>query len=154
MPEPTDQPPPDPPPPDPHLSRLDVLRAEAVQKDKALLNESATRTGTPPVEPEIQPNTSGEQLTLAQPPSAAHRLRRLRLELDGLVYGDFGLFEFDRETKSFQRAATNAKWSPLSTRNWPSKIPMGTPLKVVGTDEPSTEAPQAGWERVPPSPPR
>lgn len=84
---------------------LDVLRAEAVQHDKALLNEPPPREGTPPVEPEIQRNTTGELLTLANAPSAAHRLRRLRLELDGLVFGAFGLFEFDPDKKSFQRAA-------------------------------------------------
>ena len=84
---------------------LDVLRAEAVAKDKALLDEQPARDGTPPIEPEIQRNTTGESFTLANTPSAAQRLRRLRLELDGLVYGDFGLFEFDREKKSFDRTA-------------------------------------------------
>jgi pimeloyl-ACP methyl ester carboxylesterase len=83
---------------------LDVLRAEAVGKNKALLNEPPPREGTPPVEPEIQPNTTRESLTLANPPTAADRLRRLRLELDGLIFGEFGLFEFDRGKKSFERA--------------------------------------------------
>ena len=83
---------------------LDVLRAAAVAKDRALLNEPPPRTGTPPVEPEIQPNTTHEQITLASQPPAVHRLRRLRLELDGLVFGEFGLFEFNRETKTFTRA--------------------------------------------------
>lgn len=83
---------------------LDVLRAAAVAKDRALLNEPPPRTGTPPVEPEIQPKTTHEQITLASQPPAAHRLRRLRLELDGLGFGEFGLFEFNRETKSFTRA--------------------------------------------------
>jgi pimeloyl-ACP methyl ester carboxylesterase len=83
---------------------LDVLRAEAVQRDKKLLDDPPPREGTPPVEPEIQPNTTRELLTLANAPTAAQRLRRLRLELDGLVFGEFGLFEFDREKKSFERA--------------------------------------------------
>ncbi len=84
---------------------LDVLRAEAVLSNKTLLDEPLPREGTPPVEPEIQPKTTGESCSLANPPSAEQRLRRMRLELDGLVFGDFGLFEFDREKKSFQRAA-------------------------------------------------
>ena len=84
---------------------LDVLRAAAVQKKKALLDEPPPREGTPPVEPEIQPNTTRELMTLASTPSAAQRLRRMRLELDGLVYGEFGLFEFDREKKLFARVA-------------------------------------------------
>src|SRR5512133_3284091 len=40
--------------------------------------------------------------------------------------------------KSFQREATSAKRSPSWTRMWPSKIPMGTPRKVVKNDEVST----------------
>lgn len=83
---------------------LDVLRAAAVAKYRALLDEPPPRTGSPPIEPEVQPNTTGESFTLASRPSDAHRLRRLRLELDGLVFGEFGLFEFDRVTKSFTRA--------------------------------------------------
>jgi hypothetical protein len=45
-------------------------------------------------------------MTLANHPSAAQRLRRLRLELDGLIYAEpFGLFEFDPRTKTVKRAA-------------------------------------------------
>jgi pimeloyl-ACP methyl ester carboxylesterase len=85
---------------------LDAVRAAAVQSDRGLLAEPPSRSGSPPVEPEVQPQTGREAVTLAQPPPAAHRLRRLRLELDGLLFGDnFGLFEFIRETMSFRRAA-------------------------------------------------
>ena len=85
---------------------LDALRMAAFQSDRGLLAEPPSRSGSPPVEPEVQPQTGREALTLAQPPSAAHRLRRLRLELDGLLFGDnFGLVEFIRETMSFRRAA-------------------------------------------------
>jgi Zn-dependent protease with chaperone function len=85
---------------------LDGLRRQAVKADAALLKTPAPRAGFPPVEPEVTPQNSGEQLTLAAPPTAAQRLRRLRLELDGLIYGEsYGLFEYDRATKSLKRAA-------------------------------------------------
>jgi len=87
---------------------LDALRSAAVKKNPALLQAQPPRQGTPPIQPEIQPRTTGESLTLASHPSAVHRLRRLRLELDGLVYSDaYGLFEFDRETGTLKRAADN-----------------------------------------------
>jgi Zn-dependent protease with chaperone function len=87
---------------------LDALRSAAVKQNSALLQARPPRQGTPPIQPEIQPWTTGESLTLASHPSAVHRLRRLRLELDGLVYGDaYGLFEFDRETGTLKRAADN-----------------------------------------------
>ncbi len=84
---------------------LDVLRREAVAKNATLLQPHPRKQGTPPVEPEIQRRTNGESLTLAGHPSAVHRLRRLRVELDGLVYGDmYGLFEFDQETNTLKRS--------------------------------------------------
>jgi Zn-dependent protease with chaperone function len=85
---------------------LDVLRSAGVRKNALLLQTGPPRQGTPPVQPQIQPRTTGEEFTLARHPSAVHRLRRLRLELDGLVYGEaYGLFEFDPETKMLKRAA-------------------------------------------------
>jgi Zn-dependent protease with chaperone function len=85
---------------------LDALRRKAVGDNAALLGPHPPRQGNPPVEPEVQPRTTGEVLTLANHPTAAQRLRRLRLELDGLIYGEpFGLFEFDPQTKSVKRAA-------------------------------------------------
>ena len=85
---------------------LDVLRRAAVKQDRTLLNDPSPRKGDPPVEPEVQKAVTGEQFTLAEPPSPSHRLRRLRLELDGLIYGDeYGLFELDRETNQLKPAA-------------------------------------------------
>lgn len=85
---------------------LDVLRAEAVRRDAKLLEPPPPRTGTPPLEPQIQPNTDGEKLFLAEHPPAVHRLRRLRLELDGVVIGErFGLLEYHRESGELKRAA-------------------------------------------------
>src|SRR5262249_5097438 len=65
---------------------LDSLRRKAVGEDAALLAPHPPRQGNPPVEPEVQPRAAGEALTLANHPTAAQRLRRLRLELDGLIY--------------------------------------------------------------------
>jgi pimeloyl-ACP methyl ester carboxylesterase len=88
---------------------LDFLRRRAVAEDASLLQPQRLRDGIPPLEPQVQPPTSGEALTLASHPTAMHRLRRLRLELDGLIYGEtFGLFEFDPRTKSLKRAADRA----------------------------------------------
>jgi Zn-dependent protease with chaperone function len=85
---------------------LDALRRKALREDGTLLAPHPPRQGNPPVEPEVQPRTTGEVLTLANHPSAAQRLRRLRLELDGLIYAEpFGLFEFDPRAKSVKRAA-------------------------------------------------
>jgi Zn-dependent protease with chaperone function len=88
---------------------LDALRLRAVGEDASLLQPQPPREGVPPVEPEVQPRSTGEAVTLASHPTAMHRLRRLRLELDGLIYGEqFGLFEFDPQTKSVKRAADGA----------------------------------------------
>ncbi|MGE5195508.1 MAG: M48 family metalloprotease [Deltaproteobacteria bacterium] len=88
---------------------LDALRRRAVAEDASLRRAAPPRQGIPPVEPDVQPPTTGEALTLANDPTAMHRLRRLRLELDGLIYGDaFGLFEFDPRTRSVKRAADHA----------------------------------------------
>lgn len=88
---------------------LDLLRGQAVKEDAALLEEHPPRVGIPPVISEVQPATSGEQLTLAGAPTAMQRLRRLRLELDGRIYGEeFGLFEFDSVKQSLRRAADRA----------------------------------------------
>jgi len=85
---------------------LDLLRRKALQEDASLLEKHPAREGTPPVEPEVQPHDTGEALTLANHPTAMQRLRRLRLELDGLIYGEkYGLFEYDREKKTLERAA-------------------------------------------------
>jgi Zn-dependent protease with chaperone function len=85
---------------------LDALRRRAVAEDASLLMPHPPREGIPPVEPEVQPRTTGEALTLASHPTPLHRLRRLRLELDGLIFGEgFGLFEFDLRTRSLKRAA-------------------------------------------------
>lgn len=88
---------------------LDVLRHDAVAQDHSLLLDPPEREGDPPVEPEFQEATTGESFTLAPRPTIAHRLRRVRLEIDGLIYGDeYGLFEFDRESKVLQSAEMNS----------------------------------------------
>ncbi len=88
---------------------LDVLRRAAVAQNKSLLLDPPEREGDPPVEPELQEATSGESFTLASKPTIAHRLRRVRLELDGLIYGsEYGLFDFDRESKGLQSAEENS----------------------------------------------
>jgi pimeloyl-ACP methyl ester carboxylesterase len=85
---------------------LDAVRASTVQADRRFLDQPPLRAGIPPIEPEVQRQTSPGGLTPVQPPSAAQRLRRLRLELDGFLSGEgFGLFEYIRETASFRRAA-------------------------------------------------
>lgn len=84
---------------------LDGLRRKAVKLDASLLKAPSPRQGFPPVDPEVTPQKGGELLTLAEPPTATQRLRRLRLELDGLVYGEnHGMFEYDPNTKSLKRA--------------------------------------------------
>ena len=84
---------------------LDVLRRGAVNQNEALLRNPPARVGVPPIEPEVQEAVTGESFTLAQPPSPAQRLRRVRLELDGLIYGeDYGLFAFQRETEQLKLA--------------------------------------------------
>jgi Zn-dependent protease with chaperone function len=84
---------------------LDVLRRDAVNQNESLLRDPPARVGVPPVEPEVQEAVTGESFTLAQPPSPAQRLRRLRLELDGLIYGeDYGLFVYERETEQLKLA--------------------------------------------------
>ncbi|MCA9137895.1 MAG: M48 family metalloprotease [Planctomycetales bacterium] len=88
---------------------LDVLRRGAVAQNTSLLLDPPERLGVPPVEPEIQAATTGESFTLASRPTFSHRLRRVRLELDGLIYGDeYGLFEFDRESLELQFAEANS----------------------------------------------
>ena len=68
---------------------LDVIRGEAVWRDARLL----------------EPQSPAEEQPPAERSSAVHRLRRLRLELDGRVDDDrYGLFEFDRATGELKRA--------------------------------------------------
>ena len=84
---------------------LDLLRTAAVKDDTKLKDEPPPRDGIPPVEPVVQPQVGPEAVTLAAPPTAAQRLRRLRLELDGRLFGPkWGLFEYQVETKTFERA--------------------------------------------------
>ncbi len=85
---------------------LDVLRRLALTEDAALLEPRPLREGMPPVEPEARQQNPAKSSDVPGQPTARQRLRRLRLELDGLIYGEtFGLFEFDRTTRTLVRAA-------------------------------------------------
>jgi Zn-dependent protease with chaperone function/pimeloyl-ACP methyl ester carboxylesterase len=85
---------------------LDVLRRQALTEDAALIEKRPPREGTPPVEPEFRQHDPRESELPSNHPTARQRLRRLRLEMDGLIYGErFGIFEFDRATGNLVRAA-------------------------------------------------
>jgi hypothetical protein len=85
---------------------LDVIRFEAVDEDAGLLRSPTPRIGDPPVAAVKGELVAAQSLSIAQAPSASLRLRRLRLELDGRVFGEgYGLFEYQPATRTWQPVA-------------------------------------------------
>jgi pimeloyl-ACP methyl ester carboxylesterase len=88
---------------------LDALRRDAILDEPTLLDEPPRRDGIPPVEPERLKRRPGEEPPRAAPPRAVDRLRRLRLEFDGVYYGQrWGLHEYDRQTGNLLRMEDGA----------------------------------------------
>jgi hypothetical protein len=98
---------------------LDALRYLAVAQQPTLSQPSPLPTGSPR-EDIIQPADPYDPLGVNRPsiqPSAPLRLRRLRMELDGIIVGEnYGLHRFDHQTETWQRAenqSLDAVQSPI-----------------------------------------
>ena len=78
---------------------LDLLRSEVVKSHPEYLKPLPKDSERPPQEPEFVEELSVGAFARREGLSPVNRLRRLRVELDGLCYGDsYGLFVLDADT--------------------------------------------------------
>jgi pimeloyl-ACP methyl ester carboxylesterase len=81
---------------------LDLLRSEVVEAHPEYLTLLPKESDQPPLEPEFVENTPAGSLAKKEIPSPINRLRRLRVELDGLCNREsYGLFSLDVDTGVF-----------------------------------------------------